>query len=173
MKLTCPDLDAMDALAGCMVRALERLLQSEPGSRPDLLVTFEGELGAGKTTLIRGLIRALGYAGRVKSPTYGLLETYHLAVGTAVHMDLYRLAEPEELEFLGIRDLLDQQPLLLVEWPRRGAGVLPDPDLAVQLEYAAAGGREVELLAGSPRGGNWLNFCIDFYQKQGVNGFFQ
>ncbi len=158
MKFECEDLAAMDALAARMAVALTRLLQSDSqsGLPPDLLVTFQGELGTGKTTLIRGLLRALGFKGKVKSPTYGLLETYDLAVGVALHFDLYRLADPEELEFLGLRDLLDQRPLLLVEWPDRGAGVLPEPDVRVRLDYAQPAGRQVELSAGSPRGQRWL-----------------
>ena len=162
MKMVCVDLAAMDALAARLAVALERLLQPEgragapPAGAPDMLVTFQGELGTGKTTLIRGLLRALGYDGKVKSPTYGLLETYDLALGTAVHFDLYRLANPEELEFLGIRDLLEQKPLLLVEWPERGDGVLPDPDLRICLDYAIPAGRQIELSPGSPRGEQWI-----------------
>jgi len=100
-----------------------------------------GDLGAGKTTLVRGWLRAAGHAGAVRSPTYTLIEPYE-QLGTPVfHLDLYRLADPEELEFIGLRDWVDAG-LLLVEWPAQGAGVLPPPGLSVSLA-AAGSGRDV------------------------------
>ncbi|MGB0721048.1 MAG: tRNA (adenosine(37)-N6)-threonylcarbamoyltransferase complex ATPase subunit type 1 TsaE [Gammaproteobacteria bacterium] len=117
------------------------------------LVRLEGDLGAGKTTLVRALIQSLGHEGPVRSPTYTLVEPYELTAqgrgdtGGAmkiVHMDLYRLADPEELEFLGIRDLLTDSHLLLVEWPQKGEGLLPRGDLRIRLSYSGDG-REVEL----------------------------
>jgi len=119
------DEPAMKALAASLAG---RLL-------PPLVIYLEGELGAGKTTFARALIQGLGYEGRVKSPTFGLLEHYELAAMYVLHLDLYRLAEPGELEFLGIPDLLDSKTVLLVEWPERGRGFLPRPDLVVQLEH--------------------------------------
>lgn len=102
--------------------------------QPPLVIYLQGELGAGKTTIARALIQALGYRGRVKSPTYGLLEHYSLEELEVLHLDLYRLAEEGELEFLGITDLIDSKTLLLVEWPDRGGRFLPRPDLVLQLE---------------------------------------
>ncbi len=100
------------------------------------VIYLQGELGAGKTTLVRGLLGALGVGGRVKSPTYTLLEPYELAGGRlAVHLDLYRLGAAEELEYLGLRELAQPGNLLLVEWPERGAGHLPPPDLRVILSH--------------------------------------
>jgi len=115
------------------------------------IVYLRGELGTGKTTLARGLLRGLGHTGKVRSPTYTLVEPYQVAQGTVYHLDLYRLGSPEELEWLGLRDMLGEQALLLVEWPERGAGVLPAPDLDIHIDYAGAG-RVVNLQATTAAG---------------------
>lgn len=118
---------------------------------PGLLIGLEGALGTGKTTLVRGFLAALGHAGAVRSPTYTLVEPYEPGVRRVYHLDLYRLEGPEELEFLGIRDVLDGEATCLVEWPERGAGVLPPADLTVRLSYAPNGRRAV-LQAGTAAG---------------------
>ncbi|MBT8071332.1 MAG: tRNA (adenosine(37)-N6)-threonylcarbamoyltransferase complex ATPase subunit type 1 TsaE [Gammaproteobacteria bacterium] len=107
--------------------------------RAPMVIWLEGDLGAGKTTFARGLIHALGYKGRVKSPTYGLLEQYQTASLQVLHMDLYRISDPEELEFLGITDLMDEGTVLLVEWPDRGGQWLPDADFVFRFVYAHEG----------------------------------
>ncbi|MGA9573638.1 MAG: tRNA (adenosine(37)-N6)-threonylcarbamoyltransferase complex ATPase subunit type 1 TsaE [Lysobacterales bacterium] len=114
-----------------------------------LVIWLQGDLGAGKTTFARGLIHALGYAGRVKSPTYGLLEHYQLESLQVLHMDLYRISDPGELEFLGVEDLLDEQTILLIEWPEKGGLWLPRPDFIFRFDYADKG-RVLHLVACTP-----------------------
>ncbi|MGI9284021.1 MAG: tRNA (adenosine(37)-N6)-threonylcarbamoyltransferase complex ATPase subunit type 1 TsaE [Pseudomonadales bacterium] len=99
-------------------------------------IHLRGQLGSGKTSLVRGILRSLGYSGAVKSPTYTLVESYKLARFTVHHFDLYRLSDPEELELLGIRDYFDQQAVCLIEWPERGAKFLPPEDVTFELQVA-------------------------------------
>ncbi|MEC8613204.1 MAG: tRNA (adenosine(37)-N6)-threonylcarbamoyltransferase complex ATPase subunit type 1 TsaE [Pseudomonadota bacterium] len=111
------------------------------------VVFLMGELGAGKTTFTRGALRALGHAGSVKSPTYTLCEPYDLHdLGLFCHLDLYRLSNPEELEFFGIRDYVASGAMLFIEWPSRGDGWLPTPDLQVAL-VESNNGRELRIAA--------------------------
>ena len=133
----------------------DRLGEMLARSRPPLAVVhLKGDLGAGKSTLARALLRALGVRGSIRSPTYTLVERYPLADGReAWHLDLYRIGDPGELEFLGLDP--DEAALWLIEWPERGAGSQPPADQVVEMAVAG-GGRRVVLSPASPVGTGWL-----------------
>ncbi|MDF9904754.1 UNVERIFIED_ORG: tRNA threonylcarbamoyladenosine biosynthesis protein TsaE [Pseudomonas reinekei] len=118
------------------------------------LIFLEGNLGMGKTTLSRGIIRGLGHVGAVKSPTFTLVEPYEIGDIRAFHFDLYRLVDPEELEFLGIRDYFEDDALRLIEWPDKGAGFLPKPDLTITISPQDSG-RSLKILSQGSRGEAW------------------
>ncbi|MFT7365437.1 MAG: tRNA threonylcarbamoyladenosine biosynthesis protein TsaE [Marinobacter psychrophilus] len=134
-------------------RELARLVQRAENA---LAIYLDGDLGMGKTTLSRGLLRGLGHEGAVKSPTYTIVEPYENLQPPVYHFDLYRLKDPEELEFMGIRDYFNDHNLCLVEWPERGEELLPTADLTVYLE-SQGNGRSAILRAGSKMGADMLN----------------
>jgi tRNA threonylcarbamoyladenosine biosynthesis protein TsaE len=119
--------------------------------RQQFTIHLEGELGAGKTTLCRGLLRELGHKGNVKSPTYTLVEQYDLGNRSVFHFDLYRLIDPEELDYLGLDDYMSPNSLCLIEWPQQGGNLLPSPDIIITLEYDTEQ-RQATILACSDAG---------------------
>lgn len=141
MKILLPDESATLDFAGRVFRAL-------PAGG---LVFLHGHLGAGKTTFVRGCLRAAGFQGAVKSPTFTLVEEYALPGRSLFHFDLYRLNDPEELEWMGIRDYLRSDALCFVEWPERGAGLLPAPDLDIRLRIQDSA-RRAEISAHTDQG---------------------
>jgi tRNA threonylcarbamoyladenosine biosynthesis protein TsaE len=134
-----------------------RLASARP-QRDDLfaVVYLTGDLGAGKTTLTRGFLRALGVEGAVRSPTYTLVEIYDTPGVTAVHLDLYRLSDPAELDNLGLREWASAGHFWLIEWPERGIEKLPAPDLVVRLT-AGADGHDIEVSSATAPGASWLD----------------
>lgn len=117
-----------------------------------LFLALEGQLGAGKTTLVRSILRGLGYTGVVRSPTYTLLETYELPDLQIFHLDLYRLGDPQELEFLGIEEIFQTKALCLIEWPDKGHGFLPQPDLVCRILISGETQRCLQFESLSGRG---------------------
>jgi tRNA threonylcarbamoyladenosine biosynthesis protein TsaE len=144
----------MRSLGAAIARALPPTL-AQP-----LFIALHGDLGAGKTTLVSGVLEALGLASHARSPTYTLLEPYETAQIRVYHLDLYRLVDAEDLEMLGIRDLLSSQSVLFVEWPERGAGFLPTASVAIRIAYSPEGGRSVALQAHDFRGRELLGAAI-------------
>lgn len=141
-----PDEETTLALGARLARAL----------RPGLLIWLSGDLGAGKTTLVRGLLRGLHYSGRVKSPTFTLVEIYAFSSFNLYHFDLYRFVDPGEWEDAGFRDYFNEQSVCLVEWPEKGSGILPEPDLLIRLDFDGAG--RVARVAGMTEAGRQ---CIE------------
>lgn len=128
-------------------------------------IALQGGLGAGKTHTVRALLRALGEQGAVRSPTYTLLEDYALPGHRVVHMDLYRLGDAQELEYLGIRDLLAEPLTLITEWPQRGEGALPPADLHIAMSIEPEGGRSATVTAYSA-------LAVDVLEKWRANSSF-
>lgn len=153
LELSLSDAQATEVLGAALARAF---VGSGSGSA---VVYLQGELGAGKTTCARSMLRALGVEGLIRSPTYTLLEAYPLPGITCVHVDLYRLQGPLEVDELGLRDYFDADCLLLVEWPEKAGTALPPADLDLRLSYQGES-RQARLGARSARGGRWLELLL-------------
>jgi len=126
------------------------------GLSPSCRLYLHGDLGAGKTTLVRGLLRALGFEGRVKSPTFSLVEPYEVSSLSLYHFDFYRFEEPAELRDSGLLEHFDGPSVCIVEWPAKAGPQLPPPDLEIDLSSRDDGGRSAVLVARSNRGQHWL-----------------
>jgi tRNA threonylcarbamoyladenosine biosynthesis protein TsaE len=145
LTFAAPDVESMRTLGAAIAQALA-------SAQTHLTIALDGELGAGKTTLVGAVLNAMGFAGHARSPTYTLIEPYELAGRRIYHLDLYRLVDPQEVEPLGLRDLQDSDSVFLIEWPERGAGMLPPIDLKISIRYAGESGRSVTLESGSASG---------------------
>lgn len=129
--------------------------------RPGLVLYLQGDLGAGKTTLARGVLRGLGYTGKVKSPSYTLLEPYTFSRIYLYHFDFYRFTNPRELEEAGLRDYFNSESVCLVEWPEKAAGVIPAADISIAMTVSGSG-RQLDIDAGTEAGRR----CLEQLEKQ-------
>jgi tRNA threonylcarbamoyladenosine biosynthesis protein TsaE len=163
MELNLADEAATIRVGAALARTLPDV------SRQSLLVGLEGELGSGKTTLARALLRALGVTGAIRSPTFTLVEPYETPRGVVHHLDLYRLESgAAALEGIGFRDIRGQAGLVLVEWPERAGQALGKPDLSARLAHQGSG-RRISLEAGSPSGRAWLEACRSLLEERSVS----
>ena len=151
MNPPCLNLDLPDEAA---TRALGTAIAAK--LQPGVCVHLSGELGAGKTTLSRGILRGLGFDGRVKSPTFTLVELYVISTLNLYHFDFYRFNDPEEWNDAGFRDLFNGTNICLVEWPEKAGDLLPLPDLKIRLEPSPSMGRTASIQAHTPRGRSLL-----------------
>lgn len=141
LKLYLPDLLATQALASAIAKVL----------RPGLCIYLHGDLGAGKTTLVRAMLQALGHTGAIKSPTYTVVESYFIDSLELYHFDLYRVSDPAELDFIGIRDYSTATAICIFEWATNGVGNIPHPDIEIFLEFQFPG-RQIRLMANTNKG---------------------
>lgn len=153
LELAAPE--DTEALGRALAEAVSG--RSETARRRGLLIGLSGPLGAGKTSLVRAMLRSLGVEGAVRSPTYTLVEPYTTALGEIRHLDLYRLGDAGELEHLGVADLRVEAALSLIEWPEQGGRLEDELDLRVRLDYLDGGGRQARLQPRNDAGGGLLS----------------
>jgi len=149
------------AIGGSLAKVLQWQIDQQQAQQ-SLVVFLNGDLGAGKTTLTRGFVRGMGHQGNVKSPTYTLVEPYELPPWQVYHFDLYRLADPEELEYMGIRDYFSDNCCCFIEWPEKGAGLLANADIIINMVYQGEQ-RIIDLRACSNRGEGVLQQLEQMY----------
>lgn len=147
-----PDIEATEALAASFAPLL---CGTHPGTRPGGRIHLSGDLGAGKTSFVRALLRACGIRGRIKSPSYALLESYNLSSLHFYHLDFYRFSDSREWLDAGFRDILREEAIVLIEWPEQAGDHLPPPDLDIRIEHRDDG-RDAVLTARSEKGSLWL-----------------
>lgn len=161
LTLSLPDEDATTALA----ERLAPLLSSQvPGVPTGGRIHLHGDLGAGKTHFVRALLRACGVTGRIKSPSYALLESYKVSSLYFYHLDFYRFSDPREWVDAGFRDILQDNAVVLIEWPEKAGDLLPEPDLDLHLDYCGDG-RLATLDARSAKGTLWITTLAPSLQK--------
>jgi tRNA threonylcarbamoyladenosine biosynthesis protein TsaE len=156
-EFALPDDAATARLGAALARAIER--EADAIAASGLVVALCGELGAGKTSVVRAMLRALGVTGPVRSPTFTLVEPYVVSSIDFYHFDFYRLADPEEFSFTGFREMFGPGAVCLIEWPERAAGHVPEPDLRIVLRIEGEG-RHASLTAGTKLGASCLQ-CIE------------
>lgn len=161
LTLSLPDEDATTALA----ERLAPLLSGQaPGVPTGGRIHLHGDLGAGKTHFVRALLRACGVTGRIKSPSYALLESYKVSSLYFYHLDFYRFSDPREWVDAGFRDILQDNAVVLIEWPEKAGDLLPEPDLDLHLDYCGDG-RLATLDARSAKGTLWITTLAPSLQK--------
>ena len=161
-SLNIPDAERMRALG----RELGAALLADHGKA--IVIAIRGDLGAGKTTFVGGVLNGAGIPGTARSPTYTLIEPYEIAGKRIFHLDLYRLADPQEVEALGLRDLLTEDEVLMIEWPERGAGHVPAADLALNIDYSGVTARLLAIQAHGTAGRDLLNRMLRCSEAQAL-----
>ena len=155
LTIMLPNESATEQLASYLAPMLCGTSSVLPDATPGGRIHLRGELGAGKTSFVRALLRTAGVQGRIKSPSYALLESYNLSNLHFYHLDFYRFSDPQEWMDAGFRDILQDENIVLIEWPERAGDLLPVPDLDIHLDYMGSG-RQAVLVAHSEKGRTWL-----------------
>jgi tRNA threonylcarbamoyladenosine biosynthesis protein TsaE len=169
IQVDLPDEDATIALARSLAPLVCGTHPKLVGARPGGRIYLRGDLGAGKTSLARALLRAAGIKGRIKSPSYALVESYNLSNLYFYHLDFYRFSNTNEWVDAGFRDILQQEAVILIEWPEQAGSFLPPPDLDIKLDYADIG-RHASLTAHSNKGKLWLTTLVLPFQESPGQG---